>query len=100
MATLGIRTPSFAPSSVWDSIVIDLLTAFPINALMCIKNFNLLHRDLRPILMLLHILLYIVLACIILFAALLNSASMMPIFSSLTFENAFRYHALPRVIVT
>ena len=46
---------------------------FPINALMCIKKVKLINHDCLPILMLLYVMLYIVLAYLILFAALSNA---------------------------
>ena len=44
------------------------------NALMCIKKVKLFNHDCLPILMLLHIMLYLVLAYLMLFAALSNAA--------------------------
>ena len=43
------------------------------NALMCIKKVKLINHDCLPILMLLYIMLYIVLAYLMLLAALTNS---------------------------
>ena len=43
------------------------------NALMCIKKIKLIKHDCLPILMLLYIMLYIVLAYLMLFAALTNA---------------------------
>ena len=43
------------------------------NALMCIKKVKLIHHDFLPILMLLHTMLYIMLAYLMLFAALSNA---------------------------
>ena len=43
------------------------------NALMCIKKVNLLNHDCLPILMLLYIMMYVVLAYLMLFAALSNA---------------------------
>ena len=43
------------------------------NALMCIKKVKLINHDCLPILMLLYIMLYIVLAYLMLFAALSNA---------------------------
>ena len=62
---------------------------------MCIKKVKLINHDCLPILMLLYIMLYIVLAYLMLFAALnnavcLNNAS----FFSLICANAFYFHAL------
>ena len=42
------------------------------NALMCIKKVKLFNQDCLPILMLLYVMLYTVLACLMLFAALSN----------------------------
>ena len=42
------------------------------NALMCIEKVKLINHDCLPILMLLYIMLYVMLACLILFAALSN----------------------------
>ena len=53
-------------------IVIDLLTAFLENALMRNKKVTLINHDCLPILMLLYINLYITLAYLMLFAALLS----------------------------
>ena len=44
------------------------------NALMCIKKVRLINHDCLPILMLLYIMLYIILAYLMLFAALYNAA--------------------------
>ena len=46
---------------------------FPKNALMCIKKVKLTSHDCLPILMLLYIMLYIMLAYLILLAALSNA---------------------------
>ena len=43
------------------------------NALMCIKNVILINHDCLPILMLLYIMLSVMLACLMLFAALSNA---------------------------
>ena len=53
----------------WFGLVITLLMVFLINALMCIKKVKLINHDCLPILMLL----YIMLACLMLFAALSNA---------------------------
>ena len=60
------------------------------NALMCIKKVKLINHDCLPILMLLYIMLYIVLAYLMLFAALtnavcLNNASFLPMISAIAF---------------
>ena len=64
------------------------------NALMCIKKVKLINYDCLPILMLLFVMLYIMLAYLMLFAALSNAvcmhnASFLPLFSA----NAFCFHA-------
>ena len=46
---------------------------FPKNALMCIKKVKLINHDCLPIIMLLFIMLYVVLAYLMLFAALSNA---------------------------
>ena len=68
---------------------------------MCIKKKKLIKHDCLPILMLLYIMLYIVLAYLMLFAALTNAvclynASFLPLIS----ENAFYFHALSLFIDT
>ena len=60
------------------------------------KNQNSLHRDCLPILMLL----YIVLTCLMLLAALFNAVCLYNPFLPLTFSNAFSFHALSWVIDT
>ena len=52
------------------------------NALMCIKKVKLITHDCLPILMLLHIMLYIMLACLMLFSALSNAVCLHNAFSS------------------
>ena len=72
------------------------------NALMCIlKKVKLINQDCLPILMLLHIMLCIMLAYLMLFAAIYNAAclynaSFFPFISA----NAFCFHALSWFIVT
>ena len=71
------------------------------NALMCTKKVKLINHDCLHILMLLCIVLYIVLAYLMLFAALsnavcLHNASFLP----LTYANAFYFHALAWFIDT
>ena len=79
-----------------------LLMVFLKNALMCIKKkVKLINHDCLPILMLLYIMLYIVLAYLMLFAALSNAvclynASFLPIISA----NAFYFHVLSWFIDT
>ena len=43
------------------------------NALMCIKNVNLINHDCLPILLLLYIMLYVMIVYLMLFAALTNA---------------------------
>ena len=57
----------------WFGLVIDLLIIFLKNALMCQKKVKLINRDCLPILMLLYIMLYIMLAYLMLLAALSNA---------------------------
>ena len=71
------------------------------NALMCIIKVKLINHDCLPILMLLYIMLYIILAYLMLFAALSNAvclynASHLPLISA----NAFYFHALSWFIDT
>ena len=71
------------------------------NALMCILKSKLINHDCLPILMLLYIMLYIVLAYLMLFAAITNAvclynASFLPLISA----NAFYFHALSLFIDT
>ena len=68
---------------------------------MCIKKVKLINHDCLPILMLLYIMLYIVLAYLMLFAALSNAvclynASFLP----LIFAIAFYFHVLSWFIDT
>ena len=74
---------------------------FPKNSLMCTKKAKLINHDFLPILMLLYIMLYIVLAYLMLLAALsnavcLNNASFLPLISA----NAFYFHVLSWFIDT
>ena len=78
-----------------------LLMVFLKNELMCIKKVKLIIHDCLPILMLLYIMLYIVLAYLMLFAALTNAvclynASFLPMISA----NAFYFHVLSWFIDT
>ena len=60
------------------------------NALMCIKKVKLINYDCLPILMLLYIILHIMLAYLMLFAALSNAVCLHnAFFWLLIFENAF-----------
>ena len=60
-----------------------------------LKKVKLINHDCLPILMLLHIMLYIVLAYLMLFAALTNAVCLNnPSFFSLICANAFYFHAL------
>ena len=54
-------------------LVIALLMVFLKNPLMCINKVKLINHDCLPILMLLCIMLNIMLACLMLFAALSNA---------------------------
>ena len=56
-----------------SEIYTSMLMVFLKNALMCIKKVKLINNDCLPILMLLYIMLYIVLAYLMLFAALSNT---------------------------
>ena len=66
------------------------------NALMCIKKVKLINHDCQPILMLLYVLLYIMLAYLMLLAALLILfVCTMPLsFFAIDLANAFCFHAL------
>ena len=57
----------------WLGLVIALLMAILRNALMCIKKVKLINHDCLPILMLLYIMLYVMLAYLMLLAALSNA---------------------------
>ena len=61
------------------------------NALMCIKKVKLINNDCLPILMLLYIMLYIVLAYLMLFAALSNAVCLHNAFLPLIFANALSW---------
>ena len=67
----------------WLGLVIALLMVFLKNALMCIKKVKVINRDCLPILMLLYIMLCIMLAYLMLFAALSNAVC---------FYNAFFFY--------
>ena len=66
------------------------------NALMCILKVKLINHDCLPILMLLYIRLYIVLAYLMLFVALTNAVCLNNASFSLSLicANAFYFHAL------
>ena len=65
------------------------------NALMCIKKVKLINHDCLPILILLYIMLCIMLAYLMLFAALSNASCLYnDFFLILIFANAFCFHAL------
>ena len=64
------------------------------NALMCIKKVKLINHDCLPILMLLYIMLYIMLACLMLFAALSNAVFCIVLFFAIDFCKCFLFHAL------
>ena len=78
---------------------------FLISALMCKKKVELINHDCLPILTLLYIILYIVLAYLMLLAALSNAvcshnAFLFSFFLLLIFANAFSYHDLSWFINT
>ena len=79
---------------VWLGLVIALLMVFLKNALMCKRKVKLINHDCLPILMLL----YIMLAYLMLFAALSIAVCLynafLVFFLLLIFANAFCYHAL------
>ena len=84
-----------------------MLMAFLKNSLMCIyngrKKVKLINHDCLPILMLLHILLYVMLAYLMLFAALSNAVclhSAFFFFWLLIFANAFCFQTLSWFIGT
>ena len=66
------------------------------NALVCIKKFKLINHDCLPILMLL----YIMLAFLMYFAALSNAVCLYNAFFLLVFANAFCVHDLSWFIDT
>ena len=78
--------------------------AFLVNALMCIKKeekVKLINHDCMPILMLLFLILYIMLAYLMLFAALSNAVCLYNAFFLLfIFANAFCFHTLSWFIDT
>ena len=55
---------------------------FLMNALMCVEKVKLINHDSLPILVLLHIMLYIVLAYLMLFAVLPNAVCLYNVFFS------------------
>ena len=61
------------------------------NALMCTKKSQIINHDCLPILMLLHIMLYVMLAYLMLFAALSNAVCL---------YNAFFYYFLQMLSVS
>ena len=69
------------------------------NALMCVKNVTLINHDYLPILMLLHIMLYIMLAYFMLFAALSNAVCLYNAFLLLIFANAFYFLFISSMIL-
>ena len=74
---------------------------FPINALMCIqRKVKLINQDCLPSLMQLHIMLYIMLAYLMLFAALSNAVCLHSASFSIYFSKCFCFHALSWSIVT
>ena len=64
------------------------------------KKVKLINHDCLPILVLLYIMLYIVLAYLMLFAALTNAVCIMLLFLPLISANAFYFNALSLFIDT
>ena len=64
------------------------------NALMCTKKVKLINHDCLPILMLLNIMLYIMLAYFMLPAALSNDVCLHNAFFAIDFCKCFLFHAL------
>ena len=65
------------------------------NALMCIQNFRLINHDCLPILVLMYIMLYVIIAYLMLFAALSNAVCLHnAFFGLLIFANAFCFNCL------
>ena len=67
---------------------------------MCIKKDKLLNHDCLPILMQLHIMLYVMLAYLMLFAALSNAVCLYNPFFAIDFGKCFLFHALSSFIDT
>ena len=61
------------------------------NALICTKKVTLINHDCLPILMLLYIMLHIVLACLMLFAALSNAVCLHNAFFAIDFCKCFLF---------
>ena len=76
---------------------VDGLSSKCINVYVKIKLIN---HDCLPIFMLLYIMLYIMFAYLMLFAALSNAVCIMLLFLPLIFSNAFCFHALSWFIDT
>ena len=70
------------------------------NALMCLKLVNLINHDCLPILMLLYIMLYVMLAYLMLLAALSNAVSLYNAFFAIDSCKCFLFHALSWFIDT
>ena len=68
-----------------------MLLVFLKNVLMCIKKVKLINHDCLPILVLLHIMLYIVLAFLMLFAALSNAVCLYIAFFAIDFCKCFLF---------
>ena len=64
------------------------------NALMCIRNVKLINHDCLPILLLLYIMLYIVLAYLMLFAALSNAVCLYNAFFAIDFCKCFLFSCI------
>ena len=78
----------------WFGLVIALLMVFLTNALMCTEKVKLINDDCLPILALLYIMLYAMLAYLMLLAALSNAACLYNAFFAIIFANAVCFHAL------
>ena len=64
------------------------------NSLMCIKKVKLINHDCLPILMLLYIMMYMMLAYLMLFGALSNAVCLNNAFFAIDFCKCFLFHAL------
>ena len=78
----------------------DVLSYKCINVHIKKKNVKLINHDCLPILMLLHIMLYVMLACLMLFAALSNAVCLYNAFFAIDFCKCFSFHALSWFIDT
>ena len=73
----------------WFGLVMALLMAFHKNALMCTNKVKLINHDCLPVLVLLYIVLYIMLACLMLFAALSNAVCLYNASFAIVFSKCF-----------